>query len=696
MDQGIACLDKPGRSAPAGDCVVEAMREAMRRRWREAEAAPRAQRQALARAARLIAEITLGRGSAAHLDSLDHLARELGAHDAKAAEMLAASLATSREAWVAHALKGDCPDGTCLRSRAAPCRTACPADIDIPGFLAHIARREYDDSLQVIAEDNPLPHSCGLVCPAPCEDACLRGATGSALFIRPLKALVAEQSRRPVPPARPAPTGRRIAVVGSGPAGLTVAYYLAVKGHQVEIFEAREQAGGMMRYGIPAYRLPPAILDAEIEHIRRAGVTIRTGHAIRTAADLRAQGFDAVYLALGLQLSRRTGIPGEDLPFVRGATDFLASVARGEDPRVGPRVLVIGGGNTAVDAAMTALRQGARQVTMVYRRRRAEMPAAPHELALALAEGVEIRDLWVPEQVLPDRRVVFRRSPNATEAERREGGETLTLEVDHVLAGVGQEAALSCLDGTRVEIRSGYIVADPVTAATAEPGIYAGGDVAHGASTVVAAVRAGKTAAASIDAFVMGRPAAAPAPRPIVPMVATDAVQRSVRLRPAMPQRVAHERRGNYSPIELGLTEADARREASRCLRCDACIGCGLCELVCSELGTEALHMEEAAGGRLVFDDFTHPSRSCIGCGACAAACPTGAIRIEDEGGSRATVITGTVVCRQPMLTCESCGKYYVTAAQFGRVGARLHGGGGLHRVCPDCARAQAARRKAC
>ncbi|EJW10574.1 Glutamate synthase [NADPH] small chain [Rhodovulum sp. PH10] len=666
-------------------CVVVAMRTALRRRWRAAENAGRPLRRTLAQATRLITQITNGRGSQKTLDGLERLCPELALLDAEAADALSGSLARAHDEWLCHAVDGTCSAGVCFLPNVAPCRAACPADIDIPGFLAHIGAGDYGEALRLIGEDNPLPHSCGLVCPAPCESACVRGATGSALFIRPLKAVVAEQCCT-VPSPRRSPSGKRVAVVGSGPSGLTIAYYLAMRGHRVEVFEAREKAGGMMRYGIPSYRLPAHVLDAEIAHITRAGVTIHTGAEIRSLGALREKGFEATYLALGLQLSRRAGILGEELPFVHGALDFLASVAAGKNPRVGPRVVVIGGGNSAVDAAMTALRQGARHVSMVYRGRRKEMRASPHEIALAVAEGVEILELWTPDRVLPDNRVIFTRSPKATEAERR-GGEALTLKVDHVLAAVGQQAALDCLAGSRVEVKGGFIVADPVTGATAEPGVYAGGDIAHGASTVVAAVQAGKAAADAIHEYLTGETAAPQAEAVPAPLVEVDAIQRSVRLRPTMPERNARERTAGYHTIELGLGEADAKREASRCLRCDVCIGCGLCELVCSEVGAEALRMDEAAGGRMVFTDFTRPATSCIGCGACAAVCPTGAIKVESDTSTRTTSITGTVVCRQPMLTCESCGEYYVTAAQFDRVRDTLPNGENMRHLCPDCSR---------
>ncbi|WP_158240794.1 FAD-dependent oxidoreductase [Telmatospirillum siberiense] len=669
---------------------MDETRKELRLAWRAAEDAPRPVRLALAQATRLATEIAAGRGSVHMLAALGRMAEQLTEFAPEMAVRLSASLSEFGEEWLHHAQGGVCAAGRCSGKAGAPCRAACPADIDIPGFLAHIGRGRYDEALRVIAKDNPLPHSCGLVCPAPCEAACLRGTVGSSLFIRPLKAVAAKHCDNYGTPERAPATGKRVAVVGSGPSGLTVAYYLAGKGHQVEIFEARDQAGGMLRYGIPSYRLPYEILDAEIDHIKSLGVSIHTGAEVSSVSDLHEQGFDAVYLAMGLQLSRRLGIEGDDLPFVIGGMDFLGGVGAGTDPRVGPRVIVVGGGNSAVDAAMTALRQGARHVSMVYRGRRREMRASPHEIELAVAEGVEILELWAPERVLPDNKMVFRRSSKATEEERRASGEFLTLDVDHVLVGIGQESALSCLEGSRVEIKAGHVVADAETGATSQPGVYAGGDVAHGASTVVAAIRAGKAAAASIHAFMMGEGTASAEPSPKtarVPPAATAAARRSSRLRPSMPQRDAGERKTTYQQIELGLAEADAEAEADRCLRCDICIGCGLCELVCSEVGAEALRMVETPAGRLVFDDFTRPISRCIGCGACAEACPTGAIRVEDRDGARSTIITGTVVRRQEMLSCRICHQPLVAEGQFHLVSDRLGRDGAMPLICPSCAR---------
>jgi len=678
---------------PAG-CIVDSTRKELLHRWQEAEEAARPVRFALAQATRMATEITLGRATATTIHDLELLGQELSVVEPEAAAILNHALFEFRSEWERHAAEGVCTAGVCFVRRAAPCSLACPAGINIPGFLAHIGRGQYDEALQLIAEENPLPHICGLVCPAPCEDACLRRATGAALFIRPLKAVAAKNSSSYWTPEKKPTTGKRVAVVGSGPSGLTLAYCLAAKGHQVEIFEEREKAGGMMRYGIPRYRLPAAVLDGEIEHMKSLGIVLHTGYEVKSATEFRDRGFDATYLAVGLQLSKSIGVEGEDLPFVIGGMDFLGDVGAGNNPRVGPRVIVVGGGNSAVDAVMTAMRQGAEHVYWVYRRRRSNMPASPHEISMCLAEGAELLELWVPERILPDHKMLFKRNPMATEEEIRASGSELILEADHILAGIGQESELSLLAGSKVESKKGQIVVDQATLATAEPGIFAGGDIAHGASTVVAAIMAGKKAAESIDAYLMGDKASRqPAwlAKSALPLVQIGAEQRSTKRRPPMPELDAKTRNVTYEQIELGYSEADAQQEAGRCLRCDLCIGCGMCELVCSETGAEALRMVETASGRLIFDDFTRPISRCIGCGACAAVCPTGAIRVEDKDGQRSTIITGTVVRTQPLQLCAACHKPLNPEVQNEAIRGRLANDGEMPTICSSCKRIKSA-----
>ena len=693
-----------------GVCMVKQTGRALYRHWQLAENEGAPVRGLLARAARLVTEVTLGRGNAHHLDSLDALALELATQGLGAAWPLGSSLRYFRAQWEQHVRRESCPEGLCLDlpHHAAPCHSTCPANIDIPSFIAHLGRGDYRSTIEVIRRDNPLPLTCGLVCPAPCESACVRGGSNGAVFIRTLKAKAAEhclaEGGYPRPEIAP-DSGKRIGIVGSGPASLTAAYYLRTYGHQVEIFEAQEKAGGMLRYGIPAYRLPPEQLDQELAQIEVLGVAIHTGAKIASLEQFR-KDYDAVFIGLGTQLSRLLPIEGAHQPFVLGGIDFLRAVRSGENARVGPRVVVIGGGNVAIDVALTALRQGAKHVDLVSLEKRREMPASPHEIEGAVAEGVQLRPGWGPLRIEAEGEAIFQFCESVKDADGKfnpkfDTARLLTLEVDHVLLAAGQGTDLGILEGSGVENTRGFIVADPKTKMTTVPGVFAGGDAQHGPRTAVEAIRSGKIAAISIDAWLRGVPMDARAGKPVrradvIPLtvVAND---RTHLPRAAMPERSVEEvlGEGNYVRIEEGLSDTAAHDEARRCLRCDVCIGCGLCMATCSEMGIEALRMADTPAGRLAYFDFARPAALCIGCGACTQVCPTGAIRLEDSDGMRRTVITGTVVREQPLLVCSECGATTQTQAHRDYIRHRLpdHMAALLEReLCPSCARARADR----
>jgi len=617
----------------------------------------------LARVARLTTEITLGRGDAGHLAALDELALDLAIQGLAAAWPLGSSLRHFRAQWEQHVRRESCPEGLCLERNAAPCHSTCPANIDIPSFMAHLGNGDYRSTIEVIRRDNPLPLTCGLICPAPCESACVRGSHDGAVFIRPLKAKAAEHCLAnggyPKPDLAP-DTGKRIGIIGSGPAGLTAAYYLRTYGHQVEIFEAQEHAGGMLRYGIPAYRLPPDLLDQELEQIRVLGIPIHTGAKVDRLDDFRKR-YDAVFVGPGTQTSRLLPIPGAHYPFVLGGIDFLRAVRSGEAVRVGPRVVVIGGGAVAIDVAMTALRQGAKSVDLVSLEKRRDMPAGSHDIEGAVAEGVQLRPGWGPLRFEEEGEAVFQFCERVKDETGKfdpkfDAARLLALEVDHVILATGQGTDLALLEGSGVETVRGFIAADRKTLMTNVPGIFAGGDGQQGPRTAVEAIRAGKIAAASIDAWLRGVPMDAMTGRPVrraevIPLV-VEAHDRSHRRRASMPEKSVEEvlGAGNYVRIEEGLTDTMAQDEVRRCLRCDVCIGCGMCMVACSEMGIEALRMGDTTAGRLAYFDFERAAKLCIGCGACTQVCPTGAIRLEDADGVRRTIITGTVVCEQPLL----------------------------------------------
>jgi NADH-quinone oxidoreductase subunit F len=691
-------------------CLIELTRDALYRHWKLGEGGDRIERSLLARAARLVTQVKVGRASPVQLADLEAIGHELHGRGLAAAWPLGSALTHFRPVWEAHISDAQCAADVCFERPPPPCQAACPANLDIPSFIAHIGHHRYEDAVRVIVQDNPLPMTCGLVCPAPCESACLRAeTTGEPLFIRPMKVVATrhalkEYGRYDLPERQPA-TGKRVAIIGAGPAGLAAAYFLAVRGHTVEIFESQEEVGGMLRYGIPAYRLPPNLLDIELAQIERLGVRIHTPYRVESLKALRERGFTAVFIAPGFQLSRRVPFEGADLPTVRGSIDFLREVRSGRNPRLKGRVIVVGGGNVAIDAALTAARQGARQVTLVCLERRREMPASHSEIEVALAEGISIQNSWGPLKVTADGRITFQHCPQVFDENRRfaprfDPQRLLSCDCDHVLLAVGQMLDDHYLEDSQLEVQRGLLVADPVTLKTKEIGVFAGGDAVHGPRTVVAAVRAGKQAAASIDAWLRDESMDAawgqPKRRDRVEPLATDPQARSHLHRSLMPE-LDVEQRENYRQIELGLTDAQADQEASRCLRCDICIGCGLCQLVCSEVGPEALRLEETSAGRLACQDFERPANRCIGCGACAQVCPTGAIAIEDSNGIRNTVITGTVVKSQTLLSCSACGQPFQSSAQWqliaGRIGERAKAHVERH-LCPACARAARARER--
>jgi NADPH-dependent glutamate synthase beta subunit-like oxidoreductase len=688
--------------------VVTRTRRALYRHWLLSEGQQHPTRGLLARAARLTTELTLGRGDRGHLATLQDLSAQMAMQDLAAAWSLTSSLQHYRAQWESYLPPAVTSRPVGPSFLHAPCHSTCPANIDIPSFIAHLGNGDYRATVEVIRRDNPLPLVCGLVCPAPCESACVRGGSNGAVHIRPLKATAAQhclaEGGYPRPVIAPA-TGKRIGIVGSGPASLTAAFYLRIYGHEVEIFESAPKAGGQLRYGIPAYRMPPDLLDQEIEQITVLGVPLHTDAPVTSLEDFRAR-YDAVFVGLGTQRARLIPVEGAHQDFVLGGLDFLHDVRGGKDVRVGPRVVVIGGGDVSIDVALTALRQGAQRVDLTSLERRSAMPASPSEIELAVGEGVRLHDGWGPVSIDPDGRMHYHACARTKDDQGRfapvfDDGRLMTLEADHVIMATGQGTDLDLLEGSAVETNRGFIVADPVTKMTSVAGVFAGGDAQHGPRTAVEAIRSGKIAAAAIDAWLRGQPmdpsVGTPITRDRVLPLEVLAHDRTYLPRAVMPERSVEEvlGEGNYVQIEEGLTDAMAHDEARRCLRCDVCIGCGACMAVCSEMGVEALRLADTPAGRLAYFDFTRPASACIGCGACTQVCPTGAIHLDDHDGVRRTVVTGTVVQEQPLLTCSECGAPTQTPAHCEYIRARMpaHMAALLDReLCPQCARGRADR----
>lgn len=514
-----------------------------------------------------------------------------------------------------------------------PCQDACPAGIDIAGYIDLITQKKYVEATALIKEMLPLPGVLGRVCPRPCETPCRRRQIdGEAVAICSLKRFAADKAAEEGRPTQPEPkpaTGKRVAVVGAGPAGLSAAYYLALQGHKVVMFDAEKKAGGMLRFGIPPYRLPDSVLDQEINDILALGVEFKPnqkmGRDFRLDT-LKKDGFDAVFLSIGAMSAKTAGIEGEATPGVMAAIDFLARVNWGEHVDLGEKVVVIGGGFTAADAVRTARREGASDVTMMYRRTKKEMSAAAHEIHDCEVEGVKFDFLAAPVAVVTENgRAIGLTAQRMALGEPDASGRRRPVPVpgseyftpaDTILLAIGQDVDAEGLnEGALTLSKWRTIDVDEATMMTNLPGVFSGGDCVTGAATVVEGVGAGRKAAFAIDAFLKGGDKAAMAkavyrPKPkffdigagakssaeLVPMPVIDPVER------ASGFLKQGDNSGNVelamAEVELGFTEEQALREAGRCLLC-RCQAAGVCKLQQYSLaygaGTKTYRGKEAA-----------------------------------------------------------------------------------------------------
>jgi NADPH-dependent glutamate synthase beta subunit-like oxidoreductase/NAD-dependent dihydropyrimidine dehydrogenase PreA subunit len=470
----------------------------------------------------------------------------------------------------------------------APCQVACPAGTDAGRYVGLIAAGRYDDAYSVAAEVNPFPSVCGWICTAPCEGACRRGVLDEPIAIRTLKRFAAEHGQ--LPPVSPPAIRRpdKVGIVGGGPAGMSAAYYLARLGYPVTVFEAMPVPGGMMAIGIPAYRLPRDVLQAEIARIVGLGVDLRLDTAMGrdfTLGDLEGEGYRAVFLATGASKSRSLGVRGDDAPEVVPATLFLKQVNLGEEPRLNGPAIVVGGGSTAMDAARSAWRSGASPVTIIYRRGRAEMPAQIEEIEAAEREGIVVQAGLAPVEVLSrDGAVVAMRCIETREAAgttgdpaaswERVAGTERDLPATTILVAVGEEPDPSILPaGAGIEV-SGWagIVADSRTLATGRAGIFAGGDVVSGPKTIIDAVASGRRAAASIHEYLAG---VADGERLILetvryPTAPEGLLTLDLSTRPRAHAPLPMIEPGSFAAGQVGFDEQTAQAEAARCFRCDA------------------------------------------------------------------------------------------------------------------------------
>ena len=464
------------------------------------------------------------------------------------------------------------------REARVPCVSGCPAHVDIPGYISLVEAGRYADAVKVIRKNNPLPLVCGLVCEHPCEMHCRRGMVDDPMNILALKRFAVEHSDlNDYKPTVADSTGKRIAVIGGGPAGLSCAYYLTVMGHKVTIFEQRHHLGGMLRYGIPSYRLPRERLQAEIDWILSAGIDVELDHSVNgeELARLRDE-FDAAYLAIGAHSDKKLGLPGEEAPGVESAVKMLRAIGDDELPDLsGQRVCVIGGGNVAMDVARSAVRCGAEKVSIVYRRRICDMTAQDAEIAGAQAEGCEVLELTAPLAIETgeDGRVSGLRVQPQIIGEPRRGRPApraaatpeRVIPCERVFVAIGQDIDSKPFEDMGIACKWGCVVTDSDGAVPNFDGLFSGGDCQTGPATVIRAINAGRVASANIDRYLgFDHKIKLDVELPTVQFKGKHECGRC-----ELGEREAGERIHDWNLVEQGLTEEEARQEASRCLRCD-------------------------------------------------------------------------------------------------------------------------------
>jgi NADPH-dependent glutamate synthase beta subunit-like oxidoreductase len=510
-------------------------------------------------------------------------------------------------------------------NRMPPCNDACPAGENVQAWLyeAEAGGAGYERAWRAIMEDNPFPAVMGRVCYHPCETACNRGQLDEAVGINSVERFVGDEAIRQgwTVSVEAPPSGKEVLVVGAGPSGLSAAYHLALRGHAVTIKEAGPMAGGMMRFGIPRYRLSRDVLDAEVQRILDLGVTLELDTRVSDLDAVR-QDYDAVFLAVGAQLGRRAYIPAGSAAHVLDAVSMLRDLEAGEKPLLGRRVAVYGGGNTAMDAARTARRLGASEAIVVYRRTQDRMPAHESELREAEDEGVLFKWLTTIKQVDSGRLVVERMELDES-GFPQPTGEVEELDADSLVLALGQETDLTLLDGV-----PGLVVEDGVVAVggdmmTGCPGVFAGGDMVPFERSVTVAVGHGKRAARHIDAWLSDM-----VPEPVArPALATfDTLNTwyySDAPRAHRPVLDRARRESSFDEVVLGHDETTALMEARRCLSCGNCFECDNCYGVCPD--NAVIKLDEPGGRYLIDLDY------CKGCGLCVAECPSGAIQMVPE-----------------------------------------------------------------
>ena len=493
----------------------------------------------------------------------------------EAAHMVYKGLVGYRDDYIEHIRHGRC---TCTYSQPVPCVALCPAHVDIPGYIALVGEGRYADAVRLIRKDNPFPTTCGFICEHPCELRCRRNMVDDSVNIRGLKRVAADFAGEVEPPKCAPSTGKKIAVLGGGPGGLSAAYYLQLMGHQTTVYEMLPKLGGMLRYGIPNYRLPKERLEDDVNAILKTGVQVEYGKKIGqdiTIQDLREQ-YDAVLITIGASTDKKLGLEGENSEGVMSAVQFLRNIGKNIiTDLTGKEVAVIGGGNVSMDAVRTAKRLGAKKVSIVYRRRMADMTALPGEINGAVAEGIELQTLKAPAAIDVDENnhvkgiyvtpQMVSTIKNGRASVRPTGEDDIYIPCDVLVVAIGQNIETAHFEAAGIPVSRGKILTTSTGAVEDMPDVYAGGDCSSGPATVIKAIAAAKVVAANIDEYLGFRHE-----------ISCDEEIPEAKLEDKIPcgridltEREACERVCDFDAVENCMTENEARQEAGRCLRCD-------------------------------------------------------------------------------------------------------------------------------
>ena len=580
MEELYKDLERRIESSPPGLCPVDMARAFLELCYAQTCGKCTPCRIGLGQLNQLIKDVLDGNASMETLDLMEQTALSIMesadcAIGYEAAHMVYKGLIGYRDDYVGHIQNGRC---TCTYSQPVPCVSLCPAHVDIPGYIALVGEGRYADAVRLIRKDNPFPTTCGFICEHPCEARCRRNMMDDSVNIRGLKRMAADFAGEVDSPRCAPSTGKRIAILGGGPGGLSAAYYLQLMGHQTVVYEMLPKLGGMLRYGIPNYRLPKDRLDEDIQAILKTGVEVR--HGLKIGRDITIQQlqqeYDAVLITIGASTDKKLGLEGEDAEGVLSAVQFLRNVGSSQIMDLtGKEVAVIGGGNVSMDAVRTAKRLGAKKVSIVYRRRVADMTALPGEIEGAVAEGVELQTLKAPASLDIDGQNRIKgiyvtpqmvSSIKGGRAGIRPTGEPdVYIPCDVLVVAIGQNIETGHFEEAGIPVERGKIVTKSTGAFEHMPGVFAGGDCASGPASVIKAIAAAKVVAANIDEYLGFHH-----------QISCDVEIPEANLQDRTPcgrvnltEREACVRSCDFEGVENCMTETEARQEASRCLRCD-------------------------------------------------------------------------------------------------------------------------------